>query len=421
MSIYHSLSALACSLRKHINKRWRIKMNILIVNTLYYPYKIGGAEKSVQLLAESLAKRGNQVTVATLTESNKTTENYLNGVRVIGFPLKNIYWFLDKNTSKLKKMLWHFLDIYNFRMKKDIRDYFINERFDVVHTNNLSGFSTAVWDWCKKNNTPIVHTARDYYLLHPNTTLFSNNSNILPECFEGRVFSFIKKVKSNHVSTFVSISSYVNEIHVKHGYFKNALKKTIYNSIECITSSHTEKSTHDERIVFGFLGRVEESKGIELLLKEYAKLDTNKYLLRIAGVGEKEYITSLVRTYKNVSIQFEGKVDIKNFLPGIDYLIVPSLWNEPMGRVVIESYSYGKPVIGSSRGGIKEIISNNKTGFLFDPDKEGELYNVLFNVSARQSLTYKELSDNALDYSKSFSTDAMVDEYVKYYEKSILN
>ncbi|HBT4574189.1 TPA: glycosyltransferase family 4 protein, partial [Klebsiella pneumoniae] len=171
--------------------------------------------------------------------------------------------------------------------------------------------------------------------------------------------------------------------------------KTIYNSIECITSSHTEKSTHDERIVFGFLGRVEESKGIELLLKEYAKLDTNKYLLRIAGVGEKEYITSLVRTYKNVSIQFEGKVDIKNFLPGIDYLIVPSLWNEPMGRVVIESYSYGKPVIGSSRGGIKEIISNNKTGFLFDPDKEGELYNVLFNVSARQSLTYKELSDNA--------------------------
>lgn len=92
-----------------------------------------------------------------------------------------------------------------------------------------------------------------------------------------------------------------------------------------------------------------------------------------------------------------------------------------MGRVVIESYSYGKPVIGSSRGGIKEIISNNKTGFLFDPDKEGELYNVLFNVSARQSLTYKELSDNALDYSKSFSTDAMVDEYVKYYEKSILN
>ena len=138
-------------------------------------------------------------------------------------------------------------------------------------------------------------------------------------------------------------------------------------------------------------------------------------------MGEKGYITKLDRTYENLSIQFEGKVDIKNFLPEIDYLIVPSLWNEPMGRVVIESYSYGKPVIGASRGGIKEIISNNKTGFLFDPDKEGELYNVLFNVSPRQSLTYKELSNNALDYSKSFNTDAMVDEYVNCYEKSILN
>ncbi|EPG4683217.1 glycosyl transferase family 1, partial [Klebsiella pneumoniae] len=63
-------------------------MKVLIFNSLYYPYRIGGAEKSVQLLAESLVLYGNTVTVATLHEGKGIKEELINGVRIVRFPLK---------------------------------------------------------------------------------------------------------------------------------------------------------------------------------------------------------------------------------------------------------------------------------------------------------------------------------------------
>jgi len=41
-------------------------MKIMMINTLYHPYKVGGAEVSVQLLAEKLANMGHTVSVVTL-------------------------------------------------------------------------------------------------------------------------------------------------------------------------------------------------------------------------------------------------------------------------------------------------------------------------------------------------------------------
>ncbi|HBV2294953.1 TPA: glycosyltransferase family 4 protein, partial [Klebsiella pneumoniae] len=55
-------------------------MNIILVNTLYYPYKIGGAEVSVQILAESLIEKGHSVTVVSIHEHNERKDTEHNGV-----------------------------------------------------------------------------------------------------------------------------------------------------------------------------------------------------------------------------------------------------------------------------------------------------------------------------------------------------
>jgi glycosyltransferase involved in cell wall biosynthesis len=59
-------------------------------------------------------------------------------------------------------------------------------------------------------------------------------------------------------------------------------------------------------------------------------------------------------------------MDSSKFFEMIDVLIVPSLWNEPFGRVVLESILHKKPVIASNMGGIPELLTNNKQ-FLFTP------------------------------------------------------
>ncbi len=56
-------------------------MNIILVNTLYYPYKIGGAEVSVQILAESLIEKGHSVTVVSIHEHNERKDTEHNGVK----------------------------------------------------------------------------------------------------------------------------------------------------------------------------------------------------------------------------------------------------------------------------------------------------------------------------------------------------
>ena len=48
-------------------------------------------------------------------------------------------------------------------------------------------------------------------------------------------------------------------------------------------------------------------------------------------------------------------------------MVVPSLWQEGFGLSVIEGMASGKPVIASRVGGIKEIITDYKDGFLISP------------------------------------------------------
>ncbi|HGO4298408.1 TPA: glycosyl transferase family 1, partial [Klebsiella pneumoniae] len=89
---------------------------------------------------------------------------------------------------------------------------------DVVHTNNLSGFSTSVWAVAKKNKIKIVHTARDYYLMHPNCTLFKNNENMNVKSLNVKAWSFFKKKKSAKIDVFIGISEFITNLHKNNGF-----------------------------------------------------------------------------------------------------------------------------------------------------------------------------------------------------------
>lgn len=401
-------------------------MKILIFNSLYYPYKVGGAEKSVQLLAESLQNKGHQVCIATLHELNYISEEVFNGVKIVRFPLKNIYWNDNHSVTGLKKIVWHLKDIYNKKMYLQVESFFSNELFDVVHTNNISGFSVSVWSWAKKRGFPLVHTSRDYYLLHPNTTLFRNGENVSPNEVGAKIFSVIKRLKSKNVDCFISISNFVNDIHVKNKYFTKSLRNVIYNSVVTnYSQSYDEFEVNygncDGNLVLGYLGRIEQSKGIEHLISVLNKLNKSEIEIKIAGKGNEEFITYLQGKYKDIRMYFLGQVEIDSFLPKIDYLIVPSLWNEPMGRVVIEAYSYGVPVIGSKRGGIREIIDDGLTGYLYEPGDSESMTNIIENLPNRYEQAYQALVAEAKSKVKYFESDRMVSSYLTSYSDVIVS
>jgi glycosyltransferase involved in cell wall biosynthesis len=44
-------------------------------------------------------------------------------------------------------------------------------------------------------------------------------------------------------------------------------------------------------------------------------------------------------------------------------VLVPSLWDEPFGRVAAEAFAHGRPVITTGRGGLAEIV-DDATGWV---------------------------------------------------------
>ena len=65
-----------------------------------------------------------------------------------------------------------------------------------------------------------------------------------------------------------------------------------------------------------------------------------------------------------------------------DVLLVPSSWQEPMTRVILEAMAVGLPTIASSVGGIPEIIKHNINGLLFSPWSKTDLSEKIQSVYA---------------------------------------
>jgi len=330
-------------------------MRIIIVNTLYHPYKIGGAEVSVQLLAEELARKGHQVRVICLHEHKVRTEKIINDVEIIYLPLKNIYWpFDNKNKGKFKRLIWHFIDMYNIFMAKAISkeiDYFEPE---IVHTNNISGFSVAIWAAIKGKGKKLIHTTRDYYLFHPNTTMFHHNRNIEPDDVMVRLWSFVKKKASKNVDHYIGISDFIRDFHVRNSFFSNASSSFIYNAVE--RPSFNSKESKSLR--FGFIGRLTVDKGFDVFcqLVDRFKLDYPDASFYAAGrFANNDGKDELQVMAEKKGINLLGFVNISQFFELVDVVVLPIKWREPFGRVVLESALANKIVLTSSVGGISEL------------------------------------------------------------------
>ncbi len=342
-------------------------MKVLIFNTLYAPNVHGGAERSVQRLAENLVRNGHKVTVC--STSNKTYTGTLNGVNLIYLKVHNLFWGQEINKYlKLTRILWHCIDSFNIFAARTIRNIIVDEKPDVIHTNNLAGLSVVIWRQANKLNVPVVHTLRDYYLTCPKSTRYNKGSICEQSCISCSFLSVPKRIQSRNVDVVVGISNRVLEIHRQLGFFTGIKSHIVPNSINIqnITSERSDLSL----LRFGYLGRLSQEKGLEVLLNVFKQLDERIVKLNIGGDGAQEYVSKLKSKYEASNISFWGTVEPELFFDQVDCLVVPSQWEEPFGRVVIEALNFGKPVIVSDKGGLPEIIKEKDIGCVFKNPEE---------------------------------------------------
>lgn len=394
-------------------------MKVVIVNNLYAPYFKGGAELSVEMLAKGLVANGVQVSVITLHDEEYIKNEVREGVDVWRLPLRNIYWpFGNKLKPRLYRFIWHLKDIYNRKAAKDFSDLLCHLKPDIVHTNNVAGFSVSIWKAVSHYGVPLVHTARDYYLLHPNSTLFVGGKMISENNMVAVAWSWIKKRASKNVSCFVGISHYVKDIHKNNGYFLGVDQGVVYNSVSIPCCSVLEAEDGKEGLVFGFIGRLDPSKGLDILLKAVSEIAGSEVNLLIAGTGDTEYVDQL-HSKVSPNVDFLGYQNPGEFFQKIDWLIVPSLWAEPLGRVALEAYAHGIPVIASNAGGLNDIMWDGETGVQFDIHGGEADSSLRLAIERACKLNLEDIKKNCLKKAELFSTKRISKEYIGIYQSLI--
>ncbi|WP_324715309.1 glycosyltransferase family 4 protein [Carboxydochorda subterranea] len=359
-------------------------MRVLLVNTLYPPPTVGGAERSVRLLARGLAGAGHDVHVAAAssTPGRVTTEE--EGVTVHRIPLFNAYWPFDPGRRPAhRKLAWHGLDTWNPVMARRLARIVEATRPDVVHTQNLAGFSVAAWEAVKRLGIPVVHTPRDYYLLCPRNTMYRHGRACARPCPDCRVYAWGRRRASAAVDAVVATSDFLLRLHEWLGYFPGAsIREVVPNADEGPVDGPERPplAGQDRPVRFGFLGRLEPAKGVEVLLRALHAVGVPGWEAWIAGRGSPEYLRRLQRLCPSTGVRFVGFVQPGWLLAQIDVLVVPSLWHEPFGRVVVEAYAHGVPVVAARRGALPELVEHGRTGWLFDPERPDELAALLARI-----------------------------------------
>jgi len=397
-------------------------VKILIANTLYHPDSVGGAEVSTRILAEGLSAAGNEVCVVCATGTGVDRLSELNGVKIYHLRSVNLYWpHQPKKHSRVAKLMWHAIDVHNVMMARKLRNIIAREKPDIINTSNLSCLSIDIWRIARKAGVPIVHTARDYYLMCPTSTMFSHAKTCTRQCGMCALYAGPKKAASARVDVAIGVSRFVLQKHLDSGYFPQATRTAVISNCYVPfkdSAAPTERSRRygGGAVRLGLLGRVSPEKGLEILLDQLLADDTLDWTLAIGGKGDAAYMESLQTKYRDPRVEFLGHVKAGDFLSSIDILVVPSIWNEPFGRVTVEAYSHGVPVVGANTGGIPEVIEPD-SHLIFDIEKPHTIIEKIRD--AIELLKSATVHDRLLNHAKSFSPASMVDAYIDVYHSAL--
>jgi glycosyltransferase involved in cell wall biosynthesis len=305
---------------------------------------------------------------------------------------------------------------YSRETKNALRKLLKEFRPHLAHAHNIYGRLTpSVLDLMAQKNIPIIMTLHDYKLICPNYKML-NDRNVCEDC-EGRNFYMATKNRCHKNSFFASL------VYMMESYYSLLFRKYKKNVSIFITPSLFMKnkfiefgwpkdqitylpnfvtvSEIDPRFdpgkYFLFLGRLSSEKGVHTLLESFMMLEFSDARLIVAGKGpDRRKLEQKSR--EDPRIHFTGYLSgdvLRKTIRNALAVIVPSEWYENAPISILESFAYGKPVIGSRIGGIPEMIDDRINGFLFTPRNAVDLKKKLERTLSISDKEIREMGKNA--------------------------
>jgi len=155
--------------------------------------------------------------------------------------------------------------------------------------------------------------------------------------------------------------------------------------------------------LFVCVSRLEPEKGVETLVRAFARLITihPSARLRIVGDGSlRSTLQALAHSLAHhASVEFTGWQPgsaINTWLADAWALVAPSLWAEPFGLVAPEAILRGIPVVCSRTGGLAESVVPGESGLLFDNGNADQLLAHLDAIASRRVFPRQQCGADAV-------------------------
>ncbi len=387
---------------------------------------ICGISKTYDLYIEKLYESGHEIIIFSSFNIDLIKTYYLNkNVIVSAYKLSSatFYW----NPNKLLDDTIHNHQKY-FLFKNTFKDHYIvlssllKEKPDIIHCV-LDVPSTAIFSlYSFLLDIPIVS------VLHSNSeALFFKQANLLKY---SKMYNLIHKYLSyTHDSIATRSKSFSSLMKNKYNWkFDTLIKPHVnsnifnYNKVKCESDYiSTLKSllTFNSRfpILYLYVGRVDKDKDIQTIIDLLAPYD-DCFLTIIGGGTLSNHFNKLHGKHNRIySIpKFLSQEELVDYYYAADYHISASQM-ETLGNTAIESISCGTPVITPKACGFVNIIKENESGFMWEPNNYENANHVI--QYSRNFFIKVKIKETTLQHVNDFSYKDTIKQLEKWYKYSI--
>jgi glycosyltransferase involved in cell wall biosynthesis/MoaA/NifB/PqqE/SkfB family radical SAM enzyme len=415
-------------------------MKVLKVIHGYPPRYSAGSEVYSQILAQGLA-HNHEVQVFTRQENSfindftYTTELDISDPRIL-------VHLVNVPRAKYSDTFSH------LKVESLFQQILVNFKPDIVHFGHLNHLSLKLPKIAYQNNIPSIFTLHDFWLMCPRGQFLQRNSNTpwelcdgqdddkcAQKCYIGKFSGteetfngereYWKKWISHRMELARSVIEYSDILIAPSKFLQNKFanefnvpsEKSIYLDYGFdLNRLKGRKKEKGAGVVFGYIGTHTPQKGIHLLIKAFAKLNSDAKLkiwgyLREDTPALKALVTELP-AYIQQRIEWRGGYVNENIVEEVfnkvDAIIVPSIWGENSPLVIHEAQQVRVPVITADYGGMSEYVRHMSNGLLFKHRDIDDLVQKMQMVIDNPSLLLKLASKGYL-YSESSNIPSIND------------
>ncbi|MGS0692278.1 glycosyltransferase family 4 protein [Shewanella sp. 30m-9] len=216
------------------------------------------------------------------------------------------------------------------------------------------------------------------------------------------------------------------------GYFKNILTEQYGIAEDTVVVSPSGgidasvfgiSTTVQKKFTFGYVGRLEENKGVFELLEAFRsnQLDNPNSTLLLVGSGSCEaQLNDIASSMTGVTIQKGmSQRELVNIYQSISFLVFPSKASESLGLIPIEAMMCGVPVLSSTIGATKDYIISDMCKLSFEPGSKNELAAALKIATDMSKFDYLRLSELATKTASNYSSSKVIDELYHVFESRL--